>query len=574
MNKDSGSAAEHENSLSASFLMDTSPETQIQNRGHVARRPDNQRQNSYDWLAKWELLNIWLVLTGIVATAAIFVLYGLTRPSETQIDEVFFAEPARMLASSGSLSSPMFFDIAGLNHYFLYQPPVYFLLMAGVYRVLGFSEMVTRLGSEIPYIAGIVAGFFLARSLANRVGLSRPLSSVAGLLAAFLLAFNNQSAAMSQSARADWLAVLLLFLGWLCVSKVAHAPTHRIIWVSAGFVLLLLAALTHPDLGGPAAGIIVAVIFCSARFGISRRTALVGASASAGLVLLPYGAWSLLHFYEWRSQFLNGIIAAGSGNYAGSGISAGSGNYGTFLSTQVGNVAEVVKYAPAIVLVILLGLAVFPWRMSPDVAGALIGVSVVAAASTDPNMLQFLFLIPLVPGVVGIILLSTKVRKSYRQLTAALILLALLNGFAFRMLRTYETHQFYRQHDAMLVTRNIERFVPRGAHLMGIPGVYFAAISDRAEFREFRLLYMVRLGETANFRSQFRRAVEQYKPTWFALPPGMQPAREYCYLPDRFRRVSTVNAQVSSGLNVGSQSTVAYVLWTTASPGASPECRT
>ena len=388
MNQDTGSAAEHENSLSASFRMDPAPETQIQNRGHVARHSDNQRQIAYGWVAKWEPLNIWLVLISIVAAAAIFVLYGLTRSPVTWDDEVFFAEPARTLASSGSLSSPMFFNIAGLNHYFFYQPPVYFLLMAGVYRVLGFNETVTRLGSAIPYIAGIVAVFFLARSLAKRVGLGRPLSSVAGLLAAFLLAFNEQSVEMARSARSDWLAVLLLFLGWLCVSKVARARAHGIIWVSAGFVLLLLATLTHPALGGPAAGIIVAVIFCSARLGISRRTALVGALASAGLVLLPYGVWSLLHFSEWRSQFFNGIIAAGTGNY------------GSFLSTQMVNVARVVEYAPAIVAVILLGLAVFPWRMSPDVAGALIGASAVAAASTDSYM-KFLFLISLVPGSCG-----------------------------------------------------------------------------------------------------------------------------------------------------------------------------
>ena len=154
---------------------------------------------------------------------------------------------------------------------------------------------------------------------------------------------------------------------------------------------------------------------------------------------------------------------------------------------------SVVKYAPAIVAVILLGLAVFPWRMSPDAAGALIGASAVAAASTDSYM-KFLFLISLVPAVVGIILLSTKVGKSYRQLTVALVLLALLNGFAFPVLHAYEIHQFYRQRDPMLVTKNIERFVPRGAHLMGIPGVYFAAISDRAEFREFQLLYGVTVG--------------------------------------------------------------------------------
>ena len=134
--------------------------------------------------------------------------------------------------------------------------------------------------------------------------------------------------------------------------------------------------------------------------------------ASAGLVLLPYGVWSLLHFDEWRSQFLDTmflstIVKPGSGTQGSL--------HGSFLSTQVGNVAELVKYAPAIVAVILLGLAVFPWRMSPDAAGALIGASAVAAASTESYM-KFLFLISLVLAAAGIILLSTKVGKSYRQL--------------------------------------------------------------------------------------------------------------------------------------------------------------
>jgi hypothetical protein len=158
MNKDTGSAAEDKNSLSASFLMGAIPQTQMQNRGHVARLSDNQRQSTGSRLTKWEPLSIWLALICIVATAAIFVLYGLTRSPVTWDDEVFFAEPARMLASSSSLSAPMFFDIAGFNHYFFYQPPVYFLLMAGVYRTFGFNETAARLGGAIPYIAGIVAG--------------------------------------------------------------------------------------------------------------------------------------------------------------------------------------------------------------------------------------------------------------------------------------------------------------------------------------------------------------------------------------------------------------------------------
>jgi hypothetical protein len=136
MNNDTGSPADGEKSLSASSLVYTVPQAQAQRRGHAARHSDHQQETAYGSLAKREPLIIWLVLIGIVITAAVFVLYGLTRSPATWDDEVFFAEPARMLASSGSLSAPMFFDIAGFDHYFFYQPPVYFLLMAGAYRVL------------------------------------------------------------------------------------------------------------------------------------------------------------------------------------------------------------------------------------------------------------------------------------------------------------------------------------------------------------------------------------------------------------------------------------------------------
>ena len=117
MKKDTRTAAGHDDSLSGSSLRDTTAQTQ--NQHHPARHSGNQRQVAYDRLAKWSAPKIWLLLTAIFVTAAIFVLYGLTRSPVTLDDEVFFAEPSRMLASSGSLSAPIFFDIAGLNHNFL-----------------------------------------------------------------------------------------------------------------------------------------------------------------------------------------------------------------------------------------------------------------------------------------------------------------------------------------------------------------------------------------------------------------------------------------------------------------------
>jgi 4-amino-4-deoxy-L-arabinose transferase-like glycosyltransferase len=563
MSEGTGSAAQPENSLSVRSPVGTVPQAQRRLGGKTARhsRIIGNRQVGL------ESGYIWLALIAIAGAAGAFVLYGLTRSPVTWDDEVFFAEPARMLATSGSLAAPQFFDIAGLNHYFFVQPPVYFLLMAGAYRVFGFSDTAARLGSAVPYIAGIVVVFYLARSIANRVGLDRRLSSVAGLLAAFLISFNEQSIEMARSARGDSLGLLLLLLGWCCVCAVTkNASNRKTLWISSSFALLLLAALTHPALGGPAVGIMAVAICRPASLGISRRTALTGVLASSVLVMLPYGIWAIVHFNDWRSQFLHTIV------------SAGAGHYGNFLSAQAGNAAAFVKYSPMITVAILFGLATFRWRMCPDAAGAVIGMVAVTVASTDPYM-KFLLVISLAPAVAGITLLSTKVRRSFRQLTAVLVLLACLNGLAFAVLRAYEIHKYYWQRDPMLVSRNIQRFVPHGAHLMGISGVYFAALSAGAEFREYQLLEGVTYGSSAYLQAefpalqaQFRRDVGQYNPTWFALPLGMRPDRSYCFLPDRFREVSVVNVPISSGFNSGGQSRVAYALWTVTSTGVKPDC--
>jgi hypothetical protein len=510
------------------------------------------------WQIIRRIVNTWFILYCIIAVASLFVLYGLTRSPVTWDDEVFFADPARTLANSGSLATPIFFNLDGLGRHFFIQPPVYFIMMGAAYRVFGFSEIAARLGSAIPYIGGIVTAFFLTRSISSNIGLARRHASVAGLLAAFLIAFNEQSIIIARSGRPDSLAILLLFLGWTIVTRVIRVSAHRLIWVTAGFSFMQLAGLTHPALAAPPAGIILATTFRPTRFGITRRTVLAAGLASVGLVTLPYAAWALSDLHDWRAQFLHVVV------------SAGSGHYGSFLSAQLQNVVQTLQHQPAIVLLIIIGIAAFPWRQSLDSSGALIGMGIVAAASTD-SYIKFLFLIALIPAAAGLVRLATKLKDTYRRLTTVLIMLGLLNGLMFPLLRAYEIHQFYRQRDPMLITDNIARFVPHGAHLMGISGVYFATISDDAQFRKYQLLEGVTWGDTQNLQSQFRLAVERYNPTWFALPPGMNPEHEYCYLNVRFRRVSAINVQVSSGLNPAGQSSVAYTLWTT-SPGTWQGC--
>ena len=92
MNNDTGLPAGREKPLSASPPVYTVPQARAQRRGHLARHSDHEQKIAYGGLAKREPLIIWLALIGIVITAAIFVLYGLTRSPATWDDEVFFAE--------------------------------------------------------------------------------------------------------------------------------------------------------------------------------------------------------------------------------------------------------------------------------------------------------------------------------------------------------------------------------------------------------------------------------------------------------------------------------------------------
>ena len=452
----------------------------------------------------------------------------------------------------------MFFNIAGLDQHFFIQPPAYFLLMAGAYRLFGFNETVARLGSAVPYLAGILAGFFLVRSISMRIGLRGRRAMTAGLLGTVLLAFNQQSIQTARGGRPDWLAVLLLFLGWFIVDQARQAGGHRPAYLITGFAVLQLAGLTHPALAAPATGITLATIIRPSWLGISRRMALGTGLAGAGLVILPYAIWIISYFNDWRIQFLHVII------------SSGSGRWNSFLSTQLHNFILDFKYQPAIVILIILGLAAFPWRAAPDGIGAVVGIGVVAAGSTDPYF-KFLLLIAIIPTATGILLLATNGRATYRRSTVGLAVLATLNGVLFPLARAYAIHQFYWQRDPMLVTKNIEQFVPHGAHLMGGGGVYFATLADDAEFREFQVLAGLRWSNKQDLQAQFRSAVEKYRPNWFALPPGMDPSREYCYLQVHFRRVSGVNVAVSSGFNTGGNSSVAYTLWKSY-PGRSAGC--
>jgi 4-amino-4-deoxy-L-arabinose transferase-like glycosyltransferase len=500
-----------------------------------------------------------LALSGIVAAATALVLYGLDRFPVTGGDEVFFAEPARALAKTGSLTSPIFFNIAGLDYHFFIQPPVYFLFTAGAYRLLGFNETVARLGSAVPYLAGILVGFFLIRSISTRIGLSRQHAAIAGLLGAGMLAFNQQSIQMARGGRPDLLAVLLVFLGWLIVDRTRQrqSSTRRAAHLTAGFAVMQLAGLTHPALAAPAAGITLATIVRPSWLGIPRRTAVSTGLAGAGLVMLPYAIWVMPHFSLWRIQFFDVIIEAGSGKW------------GNFLSTQTSSFTGTFKYEPAIVILVIFSLAAFPWRTAPDVMGAVTGIGLVAVASSR-GYFFFLVFFTFIPAATGIVVLATATRKAYRRLAVALTMLAALNCILFSLVRAYTIHQFYRQ-SGTLVTENIERFVPHGAHLIGVPSVYFATLADDAEFREYQLLTGVIWPDRRDYEGQFRRSVEQYQPTWFALPPAMDPYREYCYLPVRFRRVSAVDVQVAFGHNVASQSSVAYTLWK-AYPGRAAGC--
>ena len=147
-------------------------------------------------------------------------------------DEDLFASAARTLLHQGYLGTTI---VKGLESHVYWQPPVYFLVLAPVIGVVGYSLTMLRLFSVLVSIGVIVLVFIIGLRLAD---------PAVAKVAVFVLALDPRFVNTAAFVRMDSLCVLFL-LGALAL-YVAPPFTGKSLNALATGGALALAALTHP----------------------------------------------------------------------------------------------------------------------------------------------------------------------------------------------------------------------------------------------------------------------------------------------------------------------------------------
>lgn len=475
-------------------------------------------------------------VAAILGLATALVLHGLTRSPITWVDEVFYAAPARELANGAGLSIPIFGHVLRLDDGFYLQPPSYFVAMAGVFSIVGFSQTTARLGSAIPYLVAIVIAWRLSRRLAVDLELSHSAIAAAGVISAVIFAFNRTSLEMARSGRSDYLALCLLIGGVALAMRDRSRP--------AGAFVASVGAFTHPVVAFPAVALLIAALR-NASPGNAYKL-LLGPLLVTGAAT----AWVLSNPGLVRSQFIGHVLGA-----------AGSHGLREAVLVRVENFVLLARYEPFLVLLLVTGVVIAAMkRRDSEPMAALLGILIATVVIGETYWKYAIALaIPIaVPNLLG---MRVRFRPALARLVVGLLIATTANGVAFALLRAYEIRARYEQRSPAAITNHYSDVVPEGARVVGIPEVYFAAVSNGNPLRYWRPLFGLRYEVTESHRRVFRASITRFDPSWMVLPSGVRPTSEFAFLDRRFHQVSELRLDVGSGLNRAGAQTVELVFW-------------
>ena len=168
----------------------------------------------------------------------IMSLVGLDRSPVVQIDEPTLNDPAKELVFNGVFCSSVFAGQSGFETAYFWQPPGQALVMAAVYKLLGFGIWQTRLPGVIFGGIAVMLLYFLAMRLFN--------SRRAATIAALLFAFEPMYIQASRMSRMDTQCLVFVLLGILFFLRANTGDNKRYVWITLSGFLVGLAGITHP----------------------------------------------------------------------------------------------------------------------------------------------------------------------------------------------------------------------------------------------------------------------------------------------------------------------------------------
>ena len=169
-------------------------------------------------------------LTAVLAIAAALRLWRL---DDNGFGTFYYAAGVRSLLQGGWLFFYNSFDPAGVVS--LDKPPIAFWIQAAFASLLGFSGWVLHLPQALAGIGSVAILYRLVRL---------PFGSVAGLIAAFLLAITPISVAIDRSNNTDsWLVFFLLLAAWAAQRGRGPSLVLSMALLGVAFNVKMLAAL-------------------------------------------------------------------------------------------------------------------------------------------------------------------------------------------------------------------------------------------------------------------------------------------------------------------------------------------
>lgn len=423
-----------------------------------------------------------VVVTAACVIYALLHICTIVRSRQVWFDETFFASIADSLERTGELSLPIS-PLWIRDQVYLYGP-VYFIILATVFRIFGIGIVQTRLPGLLFGFALLGVTFLILRHEKLR-------RSVA-LTACILLAIDPMFHQNVHSGRGDSTALFFLLSAFLLLLKSRDAAgTSGIWWCIGSGILGALGVLTTPRPGYllmPMGLILLARWF--------RRPSVYAALQpfAWGVALsCVYGIWVLYAFGS-----IDGLIEY----------------YARFADTYAG--AGQIRLLQGPLLAILFGLVVVilfraPRQLLSELT--LFGLFGVAAfyvfVRSGPPFGQTYSFLLIVPGYIALASLVADAsqllgERSKRFIAYACFgLLFLVNGSAFLARTVLEIAEWERR-DPTVAEELIRDVVPPGSRVVGDDKFYFAVKRNGSYFQ-----YIER-GGTLIERVAYHRDVFQF----------------------------------------------------------------
>jgi 4-amino-4-deoxy-L-arabinose transferase-like glycosyltransferase len=231
----------------------------------------------------------------IVALSIPLIFIGLGAVALLEPDEPYYAVPAREMLETGTWQVTIFHGQPWFD-----KPILFYWMILAAYKVLGVSELSTRIGSAFMGLACALVVYLFARR--------SPLGDRTAFIAALILLTNIEYPLMARSAVTDMTLTALLTLAMLAAARYLESGATR--WAALTGAVLGVATLTKGPVGVLLPGVaLLAYAALARRRDLFRLRPLAAGAAALVAVAAP---WYLYMTVAHRDLLFQTFIGEGN----------------------------------------------------------------------------------------------------------------------------------------------------------------------------------------------------------------------------------------------------------------------